>query len=399
MASYKFQCKTKNKALNESVELLFKRWKRRENCDITGEFSFDEMLQLIELHRTTDGDILIVKHGDLSLQLIEGDRVRNPDNVGIDQDWYHGLHRNDYGRITEYAVSKRQETGGFKHERIIPREHAWLVSYRRRADQRRGVTPLAPAINQMYGLYESFDFSLAKERLMQMLGFVTMRGDPDEPVTSKKTQQQIEDDEDQFHAELVDAFGPEIAHIALRVGEDLKVVESDQPSQNTQAFWEMQIRLILLSLHIPYSFFDGSKQTFYGAEGELNQYLDSCTSRQIPVLEWLHELSCWLVEAWVDDGYITLPDDLSLQELFDSLKWSNAGMPIFTMFRLIKETNLAISCGSTSPIKNAQLYGMDLEENFKETAEAIKIARENGIKAAYDIQPSDNVSYTFGGAK
>jgi capsid protein len=63
MASYRFQCKTANDEFNKAVEKLFKRWMRRESCDVTGEFSFAELLQMIELHRTADGDVLIVKHG------------------------------------------------------------------------------------------------------------------------------------------------------------------------------------------------------------------------------------------------------------------------------------------------------------------------------------------------
>jgi hypothetical protein len=123
----KFTGAKRHVAIQAGVELLFKRWKHRESCDIAGEFSFDELLQLIEMHRTTDGDILIIKHADLKLQLVEGDRVRNPDDVGMDQEWYHGLHKNEYGRVIEYAISKRQEMGGFKHEKIISRDHAWLV--------------------------------------------------------------------------------------------------------------------------------------------------------------------------------------------------------------------------------------------------------------------------------
>jgi capsid protein len=395
MASYKFQFKSPDNEFNKAVETLFNEWKSRENCDIAEQFSFDELLQMIELHRTTDGDILIVKHNDLKLQLVEGDRVRNPDNIGIDEDWYHGVRKNDYGKALAYGIARRQDMGGFKFERYVSSRNAWLLGYRRRIAQQRGVSPLSTVVNQMYGLYESFDFALAKERLIQMLGLVTLRNDPDERLTEK--QQEEEDDE--FHRDLVEAFGAEIAHVALQTGEDLKVVESQNPSQNTQSFWETTIRQILLSLHIPYSFFDGSKTNYYGAKGELNQYLDSCTNRQIPVKNWLHELTFWLVTAWVEDGVLLLPDGWEIEDVPKFIQWSNAGMPLWVLFELVKENYAAILSGAITPQKFANMFGLDYEENIDEIAKAIEYAKSKGVRTSFDMTDRDilpNLSITLG---
>jgi capsid protein len=399
MASYKFQCKTGNDKLDKRIEKLFKRWKRRANCDITGEFSFDELLQMIETHRTTDGDILIVKHGDMKLQLVEGDRVRNPDNIGIATEWLHGLKRNDYGRVLSYAISERLDMGGFKHEKEISANHAWLLAYRRRSDQRRGVTPLVTVINMMTGLYQSFDFALAKERLMQLLGVVTLRDDPTAQLTAKQQKEQ-EDDDNAFHNEIVEKFGSEIAHLALGKNDKVEVIESQNPSQNTQLFWEMMIRQVLLSLHIPYSFFDGSKTNYYGAEGELNQYLDSCTNRQIPVKEWLHELMEWLITAWYEDGLLELPDGMALEDVFDAIMWSNAGMPYWVMFRLVKEAYTAMMCGAISPQEFANMFGQDYEDNIVNIESAIKFAKEHGVLMSFDMTNRNiipNLSVSIGG--
>jgi capsid protein len=399
MANYKFQCKSGNEKVDEQVEKIFKKWKRRENCDVTGEFSFDDLLQMIEMHRTTDGDILIIKHGDLKLQLVEGDRIRNPDNIGLETEWLHGVKRNEYGRTIAYAISKRLDQGGFKHEKEIPAINAWLPGYRRRVDQRRGISPLVTSINMMRGLYESFDFALAKERLMQLLGIVTLRDDPATQLTPKQQKEQ-DDDDKAFHNEIVEKFGSEIAHLALGKDEKVEVIESQNPSQNTQSFWEMMIRQILLSLHIPYSFFDGSKTNYYGSEGELNQYLDSCKDRQKPVAGWLRELSEWLITAWYEDGLITLPPDMTLENVLDGIKWSNSGMPYFILFRLVKEAYTGIMCGAISPQKFANMFGMDYEENIDEISKAIKIAQAQGVRVSFDMTDREiipNISVSLGG--
>ncbi len=380
MASYKFQCKTKHAEFNHDVEQLFARWKRRHNCDVMGEFSFDELLQMIELHRTTDGDVLVVKHADMKLQLIEGDRIRNPLALGVKEHWLHGIHADEFGRTIEYAISRRQDTGGFEHERTISRNDAWLLGYRRRYDQRRGVTPLSPVINQLAGLYKSFDYALAKEQLMQMLGIAVFRGDPDEQLTSEEKKEEAEETQ-----EFVETLGDSTALLSLERGDDIKSIQSDQPSQNTRHFWEMMIRLTLLSLHIPYSFFDGSKTNFYGAEGELNQYLDSCSNRQIPIIEFLHEMTMWLVTAWVEDGKLALPDDLTLEDVADCIQWSNAGIPYWVMFRLVKDALAAFLCGAISPQQFAGMFGNDLEENFIDLKKAQDIARKLDVRASFDL--------------
>ncbi len=231
-----------------------------------GEFSFDEILQMIELHRTVDGDVLVVKHGDMKLQLIEGDRIRNPQNLAIYDHWLHGVHADEFGRTIEYAISRRQDTGGFEHERTISRNDAWLLGYRRRYDQRRGVTPLSPVINQLSGLYKSFDYALAKEQLMQMLGIATFRQDPEEPLTPKQEQAEEEDTQ-----EFVETLGDGVALINLGEKDRIEAIQSDQPSQNTRHFWEMMIRLTLLSLHcICRTVFSmGARQTFMEPKANL----------------------------------------------------------------------------------------------------------------------------------
>ncbi len=396
MASYKFQCKTADAEFNHAVEKAFARWKRRTNCDVMREFSFDEMLQMIELHRTTDGDVLVVKHGDLKLQLIEGDRIRNPQNLNINDHWLHGIHADEFGRTIEFAVSKRQETGGFKHERIIPRDDAWLLGYRRRYDQRRGVTPLSPVINQLASLYKSFDYALAKEQLMQMLGLAVLRKDTEEPLSAEERKE-----EDEAKQEFVEDMPDSTAILSLGVGEDVKVIQSEQPSQNTRNFWEMMIRLTLFSLHIPYSFFDGSKTNFYGAEGELNQYLDSCTNRQIPVIEFLNELTLWLVEAWVEDDKLTLPHGMTLEDVADGIQWTNAGIPYWVMFRLVKDALAAFLCGAISPQQFAAMFGNDYEGNIVDLKKAIDIARKFDVRTSFDLdgqneEEKTNVSVNLG---
>lgn len=58
---FNLQSRTKNEAFNELAEKLWRRWSKPENCDLTGQQSLREMLNMIVQRYKVDGGILIIK--------------------------------------------------------------------------------------------------------------------------------------------------------------------------------------------------------------------------------------------------------------------------------------------------------------------------------------------------
>ena len=73
------QARTGDERLNKEIESLWKEWTRPENCDITGQQTFEEMQAMLLRRKIVDGEILVKKVIDkrgrfpLKLQVIKSD--------------------------------------------------------------------------------------------------------------------------------------------------------------------------------------------------------------------------------------------------------------------------------------------------------------------------------------
>ena len=76
---YTLQADTSNDALNAKIEKAWKKWCKKQNCDVTGVQSFNQIMRMCEKRKKIDGGIIIVKRytkdGFLpfKLQTFEGD--------------------------------------------------------------------------------------------------------------------------------------------------------------------------------------------------------------------------------------------------------------------------------------------------------------------------------------
>ena len=394
MSFYRFTAGTPDGAFNRRLESLVRTWKRRTNCDAAGRHNFDSLIGLIESHRAVDGYVGILRLSNGKIQIVEGDRIRNPSGTDAEGEWVHGVKINAYGRALAYSIHKRKIYGGFEPERIVSARNFDLLGFYTREDQIRGESLMAPAVRFFAQLYDSIDLALAKLRLEQAMGIVGTFEDasgfmpgPDTP--EGQAQQEREDD---FARRAVDVFGPGIMTFALRPGEDVKFLESGNPSQNFQSFCETVIRLVFAAFDIPYSFYDGSKTNFYGSEGEFEQYIDSVEKKQQPTIEMLNEwVTDWLLPNWILDKKIELPEGWTIEDVAKDVGWMGAGLPSWRMLRHVKELLLAVQSGLLPPSEIVGDYGYDIQRNFEDIAGLRERAAELGISVPFGQESAQNV--------
>jgi capsid protein len=377
--------KAEIEAFNVRFERKMTRWMRRDNCDVASRHCFSEMLELIETHRVLDGDVGILRTKGGQLQIIEGDRIRNPvdpswENVTMllpDYEWIHGLKIGRTGRTFRYAICRRLPEGGFEFEREVAAENLFLSGYFTRADQVRGVSKLAPAITYFAHLYEGIDYALGKAKLSQLLGLFSTHGEDDFEADENGVSA-IDEMANQFY----DKFGPEIAHVTGKRGDTLQMVAANTPSNEFQTFCIMTIRLVFAALDIPYSFFDGSAANYYGQKGELDNYVDSCRKKQTDLLEFLSETTEWLVNGWWLNGELELPTGYTPQDI--EFEWAGASLP---SWRLIDDAHgyaTAIMSGLDSPKRIARAHKRNVWQNVKDLHDVLEEARRLGLNLSID---------------
>lgn len=390
---YRFTADTPNREFNAALERRVERWKRRDQCDAARRSNFDELITIIETHRALDGDVGVLRRSDNRLQIVEGDRIRNPRptlGAPVDPAWINGVKTNKQGRAIEYAIWGRNPGGTFDFERTVSARDFDLLAYRFRRDQVRGVSLFAPAVKMISYLYDGLDYALAKLKLEQMVGLVTKLDDGGNLAGIEKT------DGDQIDEQARERFGKDLLHVALKVGEDAAFMESKNPSENFQHFCENVLRMIFAALDLPYSFYDGSKTNFYGSKGEFEQYLDTVEKKQLATIETLDEwIYQWLLPNWLTDPadpfYGALPAGWTLDDLRGDVGWRGSGLPSWRLFEYVKETQAAINGGLINPFNLADSFGESITKNLQSLRDLQKLADEYGIALPYGKDAAVNI--------
>ena len=168
-------------------------------------------------------------------------------------------------------------------------EHLILCGYFNRIDQIRGVSLLAPAINQFRDVYESIDYALAKAKLSQLLGFKTTRLDDTELTEDGLT-------------EAITNLGAGAIHFDLRQDEDAAMIESQTPATQFQDFLQNVIRIAFAALDIPLEFLMPNIANYYSNRGALDRYIDSCRKKQEGLIDALNEITDWRIRMAIADG-------------------------------------------------------------------------------------------------
>lgn len=406
---YRFSAETPNREFNRALERRLDVWKRRENCDGARRSTFDELLTLIESHRAVDGDVGILRRSDGRIQIVEGDRIKNPPEDRLTQAdqreaeishargsanpdatparcWVNGVEIDRDGVAKRYAIWSRDRNGTLVYERNVSADVFDLIAYRTRRDQIRGVSLFAPAVKMISYLYDGLDYALAKLKLEQMMGIVTKLDDGGNLVGVPGTNPEA------IGGALREKFGRDLLHIALKTGEEAAFMESNNPSQNFQSFTELVSRLIFASLDLPYSFFDGSKTNFYGSKGEFEQYLDTVEKKQAPTIATLNEwIFDWLLPNWIAEGSIQLPSGWTVDKVREDCGWKGSGLPYWRLFEYVKQTQTAINGGLVDPYALADSFGESFTRNIEKLKQAREYAQENGVFLPYGEPVKTNV--------
>ena len=346
-------------------------------------------MTILESHRAIDGDVGVLKRADGRIQLIESDRIATPTDFGADPSWVNGVKLDADGAAIAYSICRRKEYGGFEFERVVDARNFDLPAYLTRADQIRGVSLFAPAVEMVSYLYDGLSYALAKLKLEQILGLKTTLSDGESIVASY--DEQTTDDADSISRKAAETFGSDVMHLALKVGEDAQFMESSNPSQNFQSFCESIIRMIFAALDVPFSFYDGSKTNFYGSEGEFEQYLDSVEKKQAPTIATLNGwIFDWLLPNWIIDGLIDLPTGWTIDDLRGDVGWRGSGAPSWRLFRNVKEVQAGISAGLVSPLRVADSYGEDMLRNIDELAQIRRYSASQDVFVPYGEEQKIN---------
>lgn len=371
VSTFTFQAATENPKLNQELESLMKWWSRRENCDVARRHPMRRIIRLLELRRTIDGDVWPIKLVDGRLQIIEGDRVRNPerrDRVNIQdvESLIHGVRLGPGGEFKSIAVHKRHQSGRYEFEREVAARNFYHLGYFDGFDQVRGVSPLAAAIAHYQDAHEVSDYALAKAKVTQLFALAITR------------QMADGDDYDEAGADYDVDFGKGPIQLDLDPGDEASFLESKHPSTEFQAFLTMTLQAALKSLDIPWSFYDEGYTNFFGSKAALIQYQLSAKAKRDDLKDFLDHITGWRIAKWVARGALTLPRGWTVGDL--NWDWIPGGVPWWDTQKEVAGEVAAIEAGlKTRSEVRRERHGDDWRDVVRKLKEEKDFLKEQGL--------------------
>ena len=333
---------------SRTTESLWRAYAETKNCDAANLQTFADMCSLVLRTTLVSGEVfglpLWMENSDAifatRVQLIEGDRVSNPNDRENTQTLRSGIEIDEYGKPVAYHVRKASGydfalgpgmylfTGDWQR---IPAETEWgrkrvlHVYDKDRVDQTRGKPMLASVLEQfkMFDHYQRTELQSAIvnalvagviETPMDQAAIADLMGrDPNAWLAQKSG----------WHTRLQGG-----AMIPLYPGDKLSPFTPSRPAAQYPDFVNTVLRHIAAALNMPYELLvkDFTKTNYSSARAALLEAWRFFMSRR----KWLSEhwaqpvYSLWLEEA-INAGLIEAPDFYNKRAFYERTKWIGPG--------------------------------------------------------------------------
>ncbi|GAQ24228.1 phage portal protein [Tepidanaerobacter syntrophicus] len=387
-------------AWEELVEREFSLWASSVSCDAQRMNNFYELQQLAFLSQLMSGDCfallpVIPRPGmpyDLRIQLIEADRVCDPQPKPPDKDISGGVEIGKNGEVVAYYIAQKHPLSADIGQnewvrveafgRVTGRPNILHLMEAERPEQRRGVPILAPVIESLKQLsrYTEAELMAAVVSGMYTVFIETKSPTTEIPLGESVPEEYQVDIEDENTYELGNG-----AIIALGEGETIKEANPGRPNSAFDGFVVAVCRQIGAALEIPYELL-------------VKQFTASYSASRAALLEawkmfrmrrsWLASDFCqpiyeeWLAEA-VAKGRVPAPgffSDPIIRKAYSEAEWNGPSQGQIDPLKEVKAAAQRVSEGfSTRAKETVELTGGDFYKNHRQRVREEKLRREGGL--------------------
>lgn len=379
VSRFSFHSQTGVPDIDKRLDLLWNNWANRKSCDTGNRHNLNRRMRLFETGKVINGDAGILKVKGGKLQGIEGNRIAMP-AAGLPEALKskvtpHGLILNKLGAVDQYVVCGKDDTGKLAFQEAVKSADLVFDGYFSREDQTRGVSPLACAINAFQDVYEALDYQLVKIKMHAMLGTViysdSVAGGSGFGETGSGTGEA---------AKYTYDMKPGMK-LRLNPGDRLETVESKTPSVEFMAFTDVEIKIALLSLDIPESFYNAIKANFSGRKMDWSQYEKSSEHKREANREALWEIAEWKIPQLVAadtelpamlSSVGLLPETLQYDFLPQETAWMDEAAEVNAVVA-------KIGAGLSSITRECKKKNVDVREIVAERRDEIRMFADAGV--------------------
>ena len=381
----------------------FRLWSESRNCDFSRQQTFTDLQELALMSQLVAGDCFVLLPWkpypnmpyDLRVQLIEADRVCNPNDLNDTSEIAGGIERNEDG--TPIAIHIR-----------TPHPHATLIGvnnlqatwqripfYGRktgtrnvlqimktdRIGQTRGEPTLSPVIDT---LKQISDYSAAELSAAVINALLTVF--VERPAEDSLSGGSLNDDvkkpwEDSNNY----SFGTG-TWVDGAPGEKISVVNSTRPSDRFDPFFLACIKQIGMALSVPYEVLIKHFSSSYSASraAQLDFFKDCLPKRERFADAFCQPIYEAFLEEAVMKGRIIAPgylNDPYIRLAYSGAYWRGPAQGQIDEVKEVNAANQRVLCGfSTRSEEAMKLTGLDYKDIMKAQAEEKAFAENLGLK-------------------
>lgn len=369
------------KDVNQKIEDAFKWW--GDECDIANKLHYYEIMSLMKRQDLECGEFLIIprlsrkrnRFIPFALQVIEPDWLTdiNPSVVNKENELDQGIEFNpDTGEVKYFHFAdpdKYGKTTRVKASNVIHKFKTY------RPGQLRGISPFSPAVLITHDLHDYIEAEIDAAKLAaKYLAFVQKPT----ALESDLLQDGTGDDEGKKIDEMENAI---IEYLAT--GEEIKIAEHHRPGTSFSPTIKLLLCMVAATVGVPYELLSMDYQgmnysTSRTVRNDFAHYLRPISGRHVrhfgmstfkPFLDWS-----------VLTNKLSLPGYGSNPRPFWKSEWQPPGMESLDPLRETKGMVEQLKARLRSPQEIARARGRDLEDIYKEIAEAQDLAEELGVE-------------------
>lgn len=379
-----------------NAERIFKNWSESQDCDITRSQTFPEIQNLILRSVLESGDIFILRRNvvrkgkiiNLALQLIEADRVSNPDfktdtsnlSAGIEMDdngapiTYHicNQHPDDFENQNEKKYVKISAFDKYDNRQVLH------IFNRTRPGLTRGVPYLAPVIESLKQL-DRYSEAEIMAAVISAMFTVFVKSEDEEglaPIAELNDTQRRNDSDYKLAPGAI---------LDLSPGENIEIADPKRPNQAFDPFVQAVLRQIGVALELPFEILIKHFTASYSAaQAALVEAWKFFSSRR----KWLAIQLCqpiyeMVITEAVAKGILNAPgffSDPIIKNAYLGADWIGPPRGQIDQLKEVRAAETRIKIGiSTLAEETAILTGGDFERKYPQILKEYKLKQEAGI--------------------
>lgn len=383
-SGFHVQAKTPDESVNTQLETLWKEWCKKQNCDVTGTQSLNQMIRMAVARKKIDGGIIFVKVYTktgvvpFKLQLFEVDELddttfvrKNKANRLVDGVEYDRFNKPVGYHIKQYSIDG-METNESKY---IPARDVIFYFAKKRPSQLREISDMAPTITRVRDANEFIGAVSIKERVNACLAVFIKHGIPSVGI-GRNPGATSEGGRVTYEGKtLTPGMIKE-----LNAGDEIQVVNPSGQATDASTFTKQQLRLIGAGQGLSYEATsrDMSQSNYSSArQGNIEDALTYEEEIEL-LLEVLDEIyETFVISAFLC-GAVKMSNPIENKDMLRH-EWAQPPKPWIDPAKESNANMVALRSGQKTFKAIAAENGKDWRDMLRDMADVIEEGKKLGI--------------------